>query len=258
MKTAISTTKNYALFTVIKDNRSQKLPKHKKLRASMVKYGWIAGYPAVCIRRNGKLCIFDGQHRFRIAQELGIPVQYVVVDTAADVAEINDAQRPWDLSDYAYRWANDGRQAYSEVQDFAKSHRVPLSLAAGLLWGHTEGSNIGEIFKAGEFTIRERKYSNMTVQIYDAVRTFAPAAATVFCIRAIGACCRVADFDVSRMISNIERRSDLLQKMGDRDAYLTVLERIYNDHYGNKRVPLKFLAIEAMNGRNAAKKSAKK
>ena len=86
----IEETADYALFTSGKGNRPVKAGGRRALRDSMARYGWLPAFPMMVRRDSGMLVIIDGQHRFAIAQELGIPARYVVDNREVDVALINN------------------------------------------------------------------------------------------------------------------------------------------------------------------------
>src|SRR5262245_39047629 len=101
----IFVTKNYSLFAGgTEQNRQLELAKHKKLRESMKKNGFVPSFPIVVRRHaDGVLEIYDGQHRFAFAVELELPVYYVEDKGTWDVAEINSTAKTWTLADYAKR-----------------------------------------------------------------------------------------------------------------------------------------------------------
>jgi hypothetical protein len=64
------------------------------------------------------------------------------------------------------------------------------------------------------------------------------------------AVCRLEGFDVERMLSCSSRCRERLLSYSTRDAYLDMIEEVYN--FGrSKLVPLKMPAIEVMRKRNA-------
>lgn len=67
---------------------------------------------------------------------------------------------------------------------------------------------------------------------------------------------RIPGFDVGRLLSTAEHCVDKLRPYSTRDAYLVMLEEVYN-FQKKTRVPVKFAAEEAMRERNAAPKNGK-
>ena len=68
------------------------------------------------------------------------------------------------------------------------------------------------------------------------------------------AVCRVPDFDPKRMAAGAQGNPGMLKPFAQRDEFLVVLEELYNHKRTAKnRVPLKFLAIQAMAERTKAR-----
>jgi len=68
------------------------------------------------------------------------------------------------------------------------------------------------------------------------------------------AVCRVPDFDAKRLLSGAEKCRDKLVSYSTRDAYLDLLETLYN-FSRSKLVGLKATAMMAMRDRNATTKA---
>lgn len=250
----IQSTKNYSLFSYSEHNRAVNVSRRRALRDSMQKHGWIKAYPMVCEIVNGKLVIKDGQHRFTIAQELGISVHYIITTDKSDVAEINAAQKSWVMSDYAERFARLGNPAYEFLMEYSKTHNIPVLTCAALLNEQSTCSvtNFREAFVSGNFKIKNTGYATMCVRCFTAIREENKECATASMMQAIAACCHVSSFDVERMIKAIHTRGDLLKRVNNRPYCLEILEKIYNNGLMAKnQIPLKFEAEKAVKDRNA-------
>jgi len=254
----INTTKNYALFSISEDNRAINIKRRKTLRESMTKHGFLPAYPIVCSRTEKGLVIKDGQHRYTIARELGLPIHYVVSADVCDIADINAAQKPWGITDYANRFAKSNNADYIELLEFSEETGIPISLSATILFGHAKYGNFNEIFKQGGFKIREREYANKCARIVMSVRDQSKSAANPMLIYSVAAACRVEGFKEEKMIAAIKRRSDLLKPYANREACLDMLEKIYNHHSSVNALPLKFEAEKALRERNVAKNKVTK
>ncbi len=112
----------------------------KRLVESMRKLGFLV--PVIGIRRNGRIVIIDGQHRYLAARELGIgeiPVIIVPEKLAFDLMELN-VEKQMSLREKAYvalnvyRWWRDvdpeKKETDRELRDAVESiHYVTLGLA---------------------------------------------------------------------------------------------------------------------------------
>jgi hypothetical protein len=255
----ILSTKNYRLFQRHSDdNRPLNLKKHSKLADSMKRYGFLRCFPIVVMRdKDGKLIVKDGQHRLAIAEELGLTVYWVEEEVDFDVAVINCAAKVWGIRDYAQKHAANGSKAYQDGLDFADQHSLTVGTAFALLAGTTSFTNCQEQFIDGTFKIKDRAWAESVAGIYGPLAMMAPAMKNARLIEACMSVCRVADFDQRRLISNAERCREKLVPYSTKEAYLDMLEAVYN--FGrSKLVGLKAAAMMAMRERNAVNGKHKK
>jgi len=256
-KSSVTSTKNYGLFHSNTKNRPVDVSKRRDLRESMTKYGYIPAYPIHCVRENSKLTVIDGQHRLAIAQELNLPVSYMVCDDAdVNIPALAKTQRVWKCCDYAGSFAAQGKAAYQELIDFAVQHNLPLSTSLSILSDQggsiNATSNTARKYKNGEFVVKNRGQADRVARLYAAMSTYAPQIKTRFFIAALWAVCCVPGLDEERLVSGARRCPENLIKYGNRDAYLTMLEHIYN--FGRtKKVPLKIEAENILSKRNPVK-----
>lgn len=253
----IQATKNYALFHKSPGNRLLDVPKHKKLIDSMKLYGFLKCFPIVVSRdKDGKLVVKDGQHRLAVAEMLGLTVYWVEEEIDFDIAVINNTPKVWQLRDYALKFAANGAKQYEEGLDFAERHRLPIGTAFSLLAGTTSFSNCENQFIDGTFKIKDRVWADSVAGIYSAMVSLSSELRKVTFVEACMSVCRVEGFDPKRLIAGAERCREKLVNYGTRDAFLTMLEEVYN--FGRKQlVGLKLAATIAMRERTACKKKTK-
>lgn len=252
---AISRTTNYRVFSFSNENRPVKLngAKRKVLRRSMQKYGWLPAYPMMCARIGGKLVVKDGQHRLALAEELGIPVYYVVDNTPIEVEEINNGQTGWVVGDYAGSFAARGNTHYIEVLEFAQKHRLALSVCVGILGNHIHERNLMEQFKAGTFKVKSRQLADRIANLYVSIGEYNKDIKCRFFVSALFAVCMVPGVDDKRLITGAAKHPELLMKYGSREGFLDMLERLYN--FGrHTKFPLRIAADNAIRERNPAAK----
>ncbi len=256
----IQATKNYRLFARSSDNRKLDIKKHKKLLESMRRYGFLKCFPIVA-RRNedGNLIVKDGQHRLAIAELLELTVYWIDEEVDFDVAVINCTSKIWGLRDFAEKHAANGLKAYQEGIDFAEKHKLPIGTTFALLAGYTAFTNCQEDFVAGTFKVKDRQWADAVAGIYVSLTSMSDHLKNARFIEACMAICRVPEFDQKRLTANAERCREKLVPYSTRDAYLDMLEAVYN--FGRvKLFGLKVAAMMVMRERNAVslrKKAAK-
>lgn len=248
--TKISATKNYRLFERhSEENRPLDIKKHKKLMESMKLYGFLKCFPIVVVRNNkGQLIVKDGQHRLLIAETLGLPVYFVEETVDFDVAVVNSTSRVWVLRDYAQKHAANGLKAYQEGLEFADRHDLPVGTAFSLLAGTTSFSNCQSDFVDGSWKVKDRQWADSVAGIYGPLVKMAPSMRNARFLEACMSVCRVEDFDPHRLLANAERCREKLVAYSTKDAYLDMIESVYN--FGRKQLlGLKTLAVMAMRKR---------
>lgn len=250
----VQATKNYRMFCRSGENRPLDLKKHQKLLESMKLYGFLACFPIVCVRDStGQLIVKDGQHRLAIAESIGLTVHWLEEEVDFDVAVINCTSKTWVLRDYAQKFAANGNAEYQIGLDFADRHHLPVGTAFALLAGTTGFSNCDTAFLDGSFQVKDQPWANAVAGIYSPLVARSPSLRHARFLEACMACCRVASFDSKRLLQNAERCRDKLVSYSTRDAYLDMLEAVYN--FGRvKLVGLKIEAVLAMRERNVANK----
>lgn len=249
---AIKATKNYRLFTRSVENRPFDMKKHKKLKESMKLYGFLRCYPIVCCRNSKKhLVVKDGQHRLAIAEELGLPVYWIDELVDFDIATVNSTPKTWTLKDFAQKHAANGLRPYQEGLDFAGQHGLPTGTAFALLSGTTTYNNVANAFVGGTWKVKDRAWADAVAGIYVPLVTMAKCLRNARFIEACMGVCRVEQFKAARLLRSAARCREKLVAYSTKDAYLDMLESIYN--FGHSRLlGLKAAATEAMRKRNIA------
>lgn len=244
-------TMNYALFTKDSRNRNFAPEKHKELFASMRLLGFLPAHPiAVWKNEKGELIVKRGQHRLAFAEQLKLPVWYVIDEFEIDSAALEASEAvPWTNIDHAENWLHRDKPHYQELLEYAERSGIPMALSASLLMGTISFNNIQHQFLSGDFVVRDRAYAETVATVYVAFKTFNRAMNGVHLIKAIASAARVEGFDAQRLIGNIPEHPGAQKKYSTRDAFLDMLEEIYNFR---KKTPvaLKFNAIQAMRARN--------
>lgn len=247
----IQVTKDYSLFGMVAKNRPLNLSRRKALRASMQSHGFIPAYPIHVVRVNGRLMVQDGQHRLAVAQELGLPVFYVVCETECDIAAINNTQKPWNMNDYAGCFRAEGNPNYAELMEFCSQHHISTSIAVGMLGNQSHARNLLNAFKRGDFRVRSREKADRVANLYNQIGELNPSIKTKFFIGALMAAVLIQDFDDAQLLRGAQRMPEMLKKYGTREGYLDMIENLYNFGRKTKRA-IRIEAENALRSRNPA------
>lgn len=255
----IKKTKNYSDFVFDPRNRPINLKKHRRLKKSMQRKGFMYNYPiSVVTNGSGKKQVEDGQHRFCIAKELGLPIYYVEVEDRLDLQAIDGSIEKWRYVDHAGSFVRQGKPEYKELIKFHEEYNLPLSLCVGLLSGSTSlQKEVSERYYDGNFVIKDRAFAEkvaITVFGFKGYYNFKAYKHRNF-VRALYACCRVKGFDQERLINKVKVCPEKLVNYSAVDDFLRMIEDIYNYHVMLKnQFPLALEAKKAMQLRKIIKK----
>jgi hypothetical protein len=253
----IQSTRNYRLFKRSDENRVVDIKKHKALMNSMKEYGFLKCFPIIAHRNGAKqLTVKDGQHRLTIAEILNLPVHWIEDDSDFDIAAINSTAKVWQVGDYAMKFAANGVQSYQEAIEFATEHNIPLTIACGLLAGQSAWRHMKHGFTRGQFKITHRDWAESVVSVYGPLCQMSRDVRNVRFLQACMAACRVTEFEPQRLLQNAKRCREKLVSYSTREAYLDMLEDIYN--FGRAKLfGLKAAAQMVMRDRNPVKRGRK-
>lgn len=246
----IETSTKYSDFLFYKTNRpiDTTIKKYRDLRESLSREGWIPSFPATCNRVKGRLYIVDGQNRFTAAQELGIPVVYVVIPNRINIAEINASFRPWNGNDYAASYAADGNPHFQKLIEFRDRHGISASRALSLLSArerifHDHGATSGAQLKDGSFLHSQQNeaFAESIMRVCGAVpkryRKIRGLVAAVSRVLGVEEVCP----DV--LVSKIQANEHMVCAKANVDEYIALFEMIYNKR-NKSPVPIAMRVLE--------------
>jgi hypothetical protein len=254
MSPRIETTMDYDLFELHDFNRD--VVKIKNLTSSMRTHGWIDAYPIHAIRNgNKKFKIKAGHHRYVVAKELRVPLKYVVCNDNATIPELERATNPWRLADYLISRVRSGDPHYLAVKQYMDRTGITLQQCISLLGGESAGShNKQEPFKDGKFTLGDRTHADIVADIIVHCRSCGiPVATLSLFVNAVSKMAWIPEFNPAVFKQKVTNFKSLVQKQPTAQAYLELIEAIYNRQSKAKK-PLAFLADEAAKKRSAVPK----
>ena len=241
----VEISKEYSKFYNSSENRDVDLKSShaRQLRKSLKDNGWIPSFP-MSVYKNGEngYKILDGQHRFAVARELGIPVKFVEVDQEFEISHINEMQKGWALIDYMKRWQKAGKKDYFELQEFIDAHKnIDLGTSIALL-SNVSGSSNTKSFKLGDFRItkKSRGLAYRVANAYEQIVAQNKDAKHRNHIRAIIKCVHIEEFDLERLLDQYKKYSYMVQSYSKTEDWLQLIQDIYN-HRVHSKIPIKFL-----------------
>jgi hypothetical protein len=243
----IHETKEYNRFKLTADNREVIERRVAKLLPSMKAYGWLESHPMLVRKSGDRYEILDGQGRFHAAKQLGLPVRFVVTTKQISIAKINEGQSPWTLNDYCGSYAQQGNSGYHFLKEFQSRHGLPLMQCAQILRGGVAlAGNANDAIRAGTFEPTNIEFAEHVALIVSQLCKAHACGRTSNFVTAVSRVLNVKTLDIQRLIERIVKNPELVTPRTTADAYVELIEVIYNFNVKAKRVPLAFMTREVM------------
>lgn len=244
MAVKVLSTTDYSKFKFMEGNRPVQ-SRVNKLIAAIKRKNELSLYPIVC-RQNGdgKLYIADGQHRFKSAQALKVPVFYIVSHdiTLEDVIEANGIQKSWSLKDHVCSHAALGKSHYVTLKAFHEEYGLPISTCVAILSGTESGRS--ELVRSGRFAIKPGgvAYAQKTAEFIRSIESIFKGATDRGFVIAVNNLMHVDGFQPQRLMNKLRAQATKLVKCASWVQYVQLIEEIYNWHVSPK--DLASLSIE--------------
>lgn len=233
-------TEDYSKFKFIGSNRQINKRNYAKLYASMKEKQLL-----IPIMVNEKFEILDGQHRFSVARDLGLPVYYYIVEGAdtADMKRANQVNSTWTKQDFLNSFASEGDERYCTILRICDEYSVNAATVIKVL-GTIQGRNIKYLsleFEQGTMDIDKIEEVEKFLIALEDFSEFKPYKTIQF----LGAFLRLysrEEYNHEFMQQRLETRANKLIKRSTIDDYLVVLTRdIYN--FGKTKRAISYDAV---------------
>ena len=237
----ISTTTNYSMFKFINGNRDINPLHVRRLKESFEQKPLLS-----IIIVNEKYQIIDGQHRFQVLKELGLPINYVIAYGygVSEVQRLNVNSSDWKKKDFLVGYIKKGNYDYIEFDRFQKMYpkfnfTTTLKLLSGLRSASTKQLGDGyktasQSFENGEFKIKNLKEShNRALMLLDYEPYFKKFNDNSFVV-AIMYLFEHKNYNHSEMIAKLRFQPNAIVPSKNQLQYLNLLEDIYNYHRREK------------------------
>jgi hypothetical protein len=183
-------SRNYNEFSFHKANRKLVRKKVESLKKSMARMNLLPNAPVICKQRKNTLEIFDGQHRFQAAKEMGISIAFTLLDDNKEidgqridmchVAEFNAEATGWTIPDAVHHHCVRNNPHYIKLQEFVDEYKFNHSISALMLSAKTSADNVSRksffhanatALRTGEFEVKDYATG---VRLADIVYDFRP------------------------------------------------------------------------------------
>lgn len=216
-------TRDYFMFRELEGNRALNPLHLKRLKASMQSH-----YLFSPIIVNEEYEVIDGQHRLHCAQELGLPVYYIICEGYGlrEVQVLNASSKNWNADDYMQGYCDLGYKDYEVYKEFREKYGFGHRETQALL----EGSAIKSMqdFYLGKFKVKDKKKATEMAEKLTQVQPFFDAYKTRSFVFAMLHMFKQKNFEFDEFIQKLKLQPTALKKCANTEQYKDLIEEIYN------------------------------
>lgn len=216
-------TRDYFMFKELEGNRSLNPIHLKRLKASME-----AHYLFSPIIVNEEYAVIDGQHRLHCAQELNLPVYYIICEGYGlrEVQVLNASSKNWNADDYMQGYCDLGYKDYEVYRDFRQKYGFGHRETQALL----EGSAIKSMqdFYLGNFKVKDKKKAVEMAEKLIQIEPFFESYKTRGFIFAMLHMFKQKNFHFDEFLQKLALQPTFLKKCANTEQYKDLIEEIYN------------------------------
>jgi hypothetical protein len=231
----IQTSYDYAKFKFLKCNRNVNQVHILKLKESMRERALVS-----LITINERNEIIDGQHRFLVCKELGLPINYVLVYGYGikEVQTLNLNSHNWKKLDFLDGFIKQGKREYSKFAEF--QNEFPLFnfstclklLRGGRSNGTTHYGNgvksASQDFENGTFTIPDIEQSRVRAKAILDFKDYFPKFNDNTFVISIMLLMEHKNYNHKEMMAKLKLQPTALIPCKTQAQYILSLEDIYN------------------------------
>lgn len=231
----IYTTTNYEKFKFINGNRKLNKRNLAKLVTSMNEEQLTM---PICVNKN--YYIIDGQHRYEVCKELGLPI-YFYIEPEYDIEQVKRANlvsSTWKKEDFLNMHIEDGLETYNNINEVLHSYEIKISDFLRIL-GICQKKNtsiLSKQFEDGTISIGNIAEVTNFLDRLEIFNFFGDYKSKSFITAFLKLNCHEL-YDHERMVQRLKTRKTYLKKTGSADQYLMILTKdIYS--FGVIKTPL--------------------
>lgn len=231
----VHTTTDYFLFKPIGGNRNKNLLHINRLKKSMAQ-----NYLFTAIIVNEKLEIIDGQHRFDVIQELGLPLHYIICKGYGlnEVHILNANSKNWNADDYEEGYCNLGYEDYILYRNFRKNYNVGHNECQLLLTkrGH---QHLKSDFYEGKLKVTNLQEATKFIEQALLIVPYYSGVRRRGFINAMITLLKNPNFEFTEFLQKLKLQPTALVDCVSVSQYISLIEEIYN-YRRREKVNLRF------------------
>lgn len=237
----IQSSQDYDNFIMIQGNRNINQTKIDKIKSDIESgFNLLPYCPVIAYEKEGFLHIIDGQHRFSVGKQLGLPIYYVITDelNLYQIATMNSKQDKWSSKDFLKCYIELGQGDYKILSQTIIKYKIGISFAAELLSRGKLGTRdkIKDDFEQGKFKVgffeETTELLELSHSIFSRYKFYTDRhlITAVQTIKEKGLC------DFNFLTEKIKQAPNMMDKQSSVKEYIYNIERVYNHKASNRKV----------------------
>jgi hypothetical protein len=232
-KSIIKSTADYCRFRAASNIPEPSPSRVRAMQRAMENDPAMAEYPIVCFKSGRRILIADGLKRFYAAQNLGLPIFYILRSAPISARAIGGRHRQndqWGMQRWLRHYVMCGHPQYIKLKNFAERFDLPLTVSLELL-GHPNGSQL-TAFREGQFMASNEIFASQVAMTLQRIRPLLSFRLDRALITAVSRVMLALGprFEVYRFVNKFDRQRGKLVKCSNSQQYIALIDEIYNDH----------------------------
>ena len=238
VKTSNHTQKDTTVNTVLKTNDYSKFKKQegnrqlnelhlKRLVSSIQENNLLSSNPILV---NDKFEIIDGQHRFEVCKQLGLPIYYLISKNLGlkEVQMLNANSKNWKLDDYIDGYCNLGLVEFCYFKDLMTKNKLGITSLLAIFAAGGHSGNAFDDVKNGNLKLPYKNRGLIILQWIKDWLHFYPGADRRTFVLALVQLYNVKGYSHEKIVQKMKYQSTKLVDCTNVKTYLALLEEIYN------------------------------
>jgi hypothetical protein len=239
-KIKVYTTNDYSMFKSLNGNREVNKIHVKRLKSSMSENSL-----TTIIMVNEKYEIIDGQHRFTVSKDLGLPINFIISKgyDLKEVQVLNANMKNWRTIDYIEGFCDLGYKDYIIYKDYVAKYKFSNQVAMLFLSdAYASGTNVespAKRFKEGKFKVKDLSRAIMLADNAISIEPYYEGYLRRSFLLALYSVSKKDVFDFDEFINKLKQQPTMLKDCTNVSQYKEVIENIYN-YRRREKVNLRF------------------
>lgn len=220
-------TSNYSKFATLGGNRKLNELHLKRLLSSVKTSNLLSSNPILV---NEKYQIIDGQHRFQVCKELGLPIYYLMTENLglSEVQTLNANAKNWRMEDYIDGYCDMGLPEYCYFQSQMKKTGYGVTILLAVFAGGGMSGNAMYSLKDGNLSLPHKNRGLVVLQWIKDWKNYYEGADRRTFVLALVQLYNVKGYNHEKMMQKLHYQSMKIVDCTNVKTYLALLEEVYN------------------------------